>query len=169
MGSPPFCLRRWVEEVGRSIGGDGKCGRPGTVAMIYRRAGINSPRRVAGRPSAAAFTACRRRCAREDDDARKTRRWGRRPPTLTDRSGPHDAREFSSPFRARFFCPECPSAPLKAGDGLGSPDGWRPRSGRRVKSRIRGRDWADLRRPDEKNGCQGPRRACEWRCSYPLV
>jgi hypothetical protein len=34
-----------------------------------------------------------------------------------------NAREFSSPFRARFFRPESPSAPRKAGDGLGSPDG----------------------------------------------
>jgi hypothetical protein len=36
----------------------------------------------------------------------------------------------------------------------------------RAKTRIRGRDWADLRRPDEKNACRKPRRACEWRCSY---
>jgi hypothetical protein len=35
----------------------------------------------------------------------------------------------------------------------------------RAKTTIRGRDWADLRRPDEKNTCRGPRRACEWRCS----
>jgi hypothetical protein len=38
----------------------------------------------------------------------------------------------------------------------------------RAKTRIRGRDWADLRRPDEKNACRGPHRACEWRCSNLL-
>jgi hypothetical protein len=56
-------------------GGAGECGRPGATA-IYKRAGINSPRRVAGRPSAVAFTARGRRCAekktmrerRDDED-----------------------------------------------------------------------------------------------------
>jgi hypothetical protein len=33
-----------------------------------------------------------------------------------------------------------------------------------------GVDWADLRHPDEKHACRGPRRACEWRCSHqPLL
>jgi hypothetical protein len=52
----------------------GECGRPDT--RYIKAAGINSPRRVAGRPSAAAFTACGRRCAgkmtmrgrRDDED-----------------------------------------------------------------------------------------------------
>jgi hypothetical protein len=34
-----------------------------------------------------------------------------------------NAREFFSTFRTRFFRPESPCAPRKAGDGLGSPDG----------------------------------------------
>jgi hypothetical protein len=55
---------------------------------------------------------------REEDDA-----WKMRPPTLADKSGPHDAREFSSLFYARFFRSESPSAPRKPGDGLGSLDG----------------------------------------------
>jgi hypothetical protein len=47
------------------------------LAALYRRAGINSPRRVAGRPSAAAFTARGRRCVRrrrcaEDETMRTT-------------------------------------------------------------------------------------------------
>jgi hypothetical protein len=36
-----------------------------------------------------------------------------------------------SPFRAFLFRPESPSAPRKAGDVLGSPDGWKPKSGRK--------------------------------------
>jgi hypothetical protein len=36
-----------------------------------------------------------------------------------------------STFRAFLFCPESPSVPRKAGDGLGSPDGLKPKSGRK--------------------------------------
>jgi hypothetical protein len=81
---------------------------------------------VAGRPSAAAFTARRRQCAgkmmmrgrRDDEDDDRS---------LSSTSGGYTAcgksREDSSPFRPQFFLAESPSAPRKAGDGLGSPDG----------------------------------------------
>jgi hypothetical protein len=56
--------------------------------------------------------------------------------------------------------PEC------ALEGRGWPGlaGWM-KAQIRAKTRIRGRDWADLRRPDKKNACRGPRRECEWRYS----
>jgi hypothetical protein len=84
-----------VEEVGRSIGGDvaDECGRPDPEAAIYRRASINSPHRVAGRPSATAFTARRRRCARgrqrcaEDETMRTTTAHSRRQVRDTRRAG----------------------------------------------------------------------------------
>jgi hypothetical protein len=84
-----------VEEVGRSIGGDaaGECGRFGGEAAIYRRAGINSPRRVVGRPSAGTFTARGRRCARgrrrcaEDETMRTTTAHSRRQVGATRRAG----------------------------------------------------------------------------------
>jgi hypothetical protein len=98
-------------------------------------AAVNSPRRVADRPSAAAFIARGRRCAgkmmmrgrRDDEDDDRS---------LSLTSGGYTAcgksREDSSPFRVQFFRPGSPSAPRKAGDGLGSPDGWRPKSGRNI-------------------------------------
>jgi hypothetical protein len=39
----------------------------------------------------------------------------------------------------------------------------------RGKTRNRGRDWAEYRRPDVKNGRRGPRRGDGWRCSNTLV
>jgi hypothetical protein len=36
-----------------------------------------------------------------------------------------------STFRAFLFRPESPSAPRNAGNGLGSPDGWKPKSERK--------------------------------------
>jgi hypothetical protein len=35
----------------------------------------------------------------------------------------------------------------------------------RAKTRNRGRDWAEYRRPDVKNGVRGPSRGGDWRCS----
>jgi hypothetical protein len=50
--------------------------------------------------------------------------------------------------------------PERAPEGQGWPGlaGW-------MKAQIRGRDWADLRCPDEKKRVPGPRQAREWRCS----
>jgi hypothetical protein len=62
-----------------------------------------------------------------------------------------------------FSYPESPSAPRGTGVGLGSPDGFRPKSG--GKTRNRGRDWAEYCRPDVKNGRRGPSRGDGWRCS----
>jgi hypothetical protein len=56
--------------------------------------------------------------------------------------------------------------PERAPEGRGWPGlaGWM-KAQIRAKTRIRGHDWVDLRRLDEKNGCRGPHRAREWRCS----
>ena len=56
--------------------------------------------------------------------------------------------------------------PERAPVGRGWPGlaGWM-KAQIRVKTRNRGRDWAEFRRPDEKKGCRGPRRGDEWRCS----
>ena len=51
--------------------------------------------------------------------------------SLADKLGPPDAREVSSVFPALSFRPESPSAPRGAGDGVGSPDEFRPKSGRK--------------------------------------
>jgi hypothetical protein len=51
--------------------------------------------------------------------------------SLADRAGP-------SPL---FSHPEYPSAPRETGDGLGSPDGWRPKSG--GKQGTRGATWTN--------------------------
>jgi hypothetical protein len=68
-----------------------------------------------------------------------------------------------STFRAFLFRSESPTAPRKAGDGLGSPDGWKPKSGRK-------RGTGDTAGPNnavqiKKKGCRGPRRGDDWRCS----
>jgi hypothetical protein len=50
--------------------------------------------------------------------------------SLADKLGPPDAREVSSAFPAFSFRPDSPSAPQGAGEGVGSPDEFRPKSGR---------------------------------------
>jgi hypothetical protein len=83
-----------------------------------------------------------------EDDARKTRR---RPPTLADRSGPHDPRERVGIFLAFSRAFLSSEVPERAPEGRGWPGlaGWM-KAQIRAKTRIRGRDWTDLRRPDEK-------------------
>jgi hypothetical protein len=86
-----------------------------------------------------------------EDDARNTRRWRRRPPTLADRSGPHDPRERARIFSAvsRQFVSS--GVPERVPEGRGWPGlaGWM-KAQIRAKSRNRGRDWAVFHRPDEK-------------------
>jgi hypothetical protein len=132
-------------------------------AAIYRRAGINSPRRMAGRPSAVAFTARGRRCARgrpqcaEDEMMRTTITHSHRQVGATRRPGIFVA------FLRAFLSS---GVPERAPEGRGWPGlAGSMKAQIRANTRIRGRDWADLRRPDEKNARRGPRRACEWRCS----
>jgi hypothetical protein len=74
---------------------------------------------------------------------------------VADRAGP-------SPLFTRS---ESPSAPRGTEVGVGSPDVFRGQI--RTKTWNRGRDWAELRRPDGKNVDRGPRREDEWGCSKP--
>jgi hypothetical protein len=102
----------------------------------------------------------RRRCA-EDETIRTTTAHSRRQVGATRRAGIFLA--VSHAFLSS-------GVPERAPGGRGWPGlaGWM-KAQIWAKTRIRGRDWADLRRLDEKNGCQGPRRAREWRCSYPSM
>jgi hypothetical protein len=84
----------------------------------------------------------------------------------------HSRRQVGATRRARIFLAFSRAflssgVPERAPEGRGWPGlvGWM-KAQIRAKTRIRGRDWADLRHPDEKKGCRGPRQACEWRCSY---
>jgi hypothetical protein len=71
---------------------------------------------------------------------------------LADRAGP-------SSFFSR---PDSPSAPREAGDGLGSPDGFRPFFGGKRGTRGRARLNNVVRM---KKWCRGPRQGDGWRCS----
>jgi hypothetical protein len=88
----------------------------------------------------------------DEDDDRPTTAYSHRKVGSTRRAGIFVA--FSRAFLSS-------GVPERAPEGRGWPGlaGWM-KAQIRAKTWIRGRDWADLHRPDEKNGCRGPRRAC---------
>jgi hypothetical protein len=87
----------------------------------------------------------------DEDDDRPLSPTGRGHTTRGERAGIFV--DFSRAFLSS-------GVPERAPEG----QGWRGLAGW-MKAQIRGRDWADLRRPDEKNAYRRPRRTCEWRCS----
>jgi hypothetical protein len=86
-----------------------------------------------------------------EDDAQKTRRWGRRPRTLADRSGPHDPRECSGIFLAFSRAFLSSGVPERAPEGRGMAWACRmdedPDPGENEDPAAR---LTDLRRPDKK-------------------
>jgi hypothetical protein len=119
MGSPPLLE---LEEVsGR--GGQVNWGRwllanvagQTRYAVLYRRAGIKSPRRMAGRPSAAAFTARERRCVRE-------RRRCAEDETMRTMTA-HSCRQIGATRRAGIFFAFL-RAFLSSGVPERAPEGW---------------------------------------------